>query len=134
MARRDLVRHQHFLPGAPRERLEEPASKPGAAKSWNLAAPSTAVLDRRAGSEREEGLGLRPDRLSAQRARIERDGQVQLESLALSLRFMLRVDAPLPDEECTWRSIGRDRFGSFVARLGQQLAGGRRAFVPEAGR
>jgi hypothetical protein len=72
--------------------------------------------------------------LSEQLERIERDGHVQIESLALFIRYMLTVNAPLAEEDEMARAIGRDRFAVFIGRVGQQLASGRRSFEPEAGR
>lgn len=134
MARTDRVRHQLFLPRETSERLAALAAKPGASKSSLLAAAVTAFLDRRGANELDERFGLRLNRLSSQLERIERDGHVQIESLALFIRYMLTVNAPLADEDETARAIGRDRFAAFVARVGQQLATGRLTFVPEEGR
>lgn len=131
MAARDLVRHQLFLPRAVSDRLEALAAKPGVSKSSILAAAVTAFLDRRGTNELDERFGQRLDRISKQLARIERDGHVSLESLALFVRYMLTVNAPLPEEDETSRAIGRDRFAAFVTRVGQQLATGRLTFQPE---
>ena len=95
MARKDLVRHQLFLPQETSERLEALAAKPGVSKSSLLAAAVTAFLDRRGANELDERFGLRLDRISNALARIERDGHVQIESLALFIRYMLTVNAPL---------------------------------------
>lgn len=127
----DLVRHQLFLPRALSDRLETLAAKPGVTKSSLLAAAVAAFLDRRGANELDERFGQRLDRISSQLARIERDGHVGLESLALFVRYMLTVNAPLADEDETARAIGRDRFAAFVTRVGQQLATGRLTFIPE---
>ena len=134
MARSGLVRHQLFLSRAISERLEELARAPGVSKSSLLAAAVTAWLDRRGTDELELRFARRLDRLSAQLERIERDGHVQIESLALFVRYMLTVNAPLAEEDEMARAIGRDRFAAFVGRVGQQLASGRRSFEPEDGR
>jgi hypothetical protein len=134
MARRDLVRFQLFLPRAAAERLEALAAKPGVSKSSLLEAALTAWLDRRGASELDERFGARLDRISAQLARIERDGHVGLESLALFVRYMLTVNAPLAEEDETARAIGRDRFAAFVTRVGQRLASGQVTLLPEDGR
>ncbi|HTU12121.1 MAG TPA: CopG family transcriptional regulator [Allosphingosinicella sp.] len=134
MAKRDLVRYQLFLPRALADRLEALAAKPGATKSAILVAALAAFLDRRGANELDERFGARLDRISGQLARIERDGHVGLESLALFVRYMLTVNAPLADEDDAARAIGRDRFAAFVARVGQQLASGRLTLVPEDGR
>ena len=131
MAKRDLVRHQLFLPRDVSDRLEALAAKPGATKSSLLAAAVTAFLDRRGTSELDERFGLRLDRISNQLARIERNGHIEIESLALFIRYMLTVNAPLPEEDEASRAIGRDRFAAFVNRVGQQLASGRLTLVPE---
>ena len=134
MAKRDLVRHQLFLPRALSDRLEALAAKPGATKSSILALAVTAYLDRRGANELDERFARRLDRISSQLARIERDGHVGLESLALFVRYMLTVNAPLAEEDETARAIGRDRFAAFVTRVGQQLASGRLTFIPEESR
>src|SRR3954467_10347315 len=130
MARTDQVRYQLFLPKAVAERFEKLAAAPGASKSRLLAAAVDAWLNRRGADELEQRFALRLDRLSNQLARIERDGHVSIESLALFIRYMLTVNAPLPEGDEAARAIGRDRFNAFVLRVGQQLASGRRAFVP----
>ena len=132
MARRDQIRYQLFLPRDVAERFEALAAEPGASKSSILAAALTAFLNRRGASELEERFAIRLDRISNQLARIERDGQVSLESLGLFIRYMLTVNAPLAEEDEVARAIGRDRFAAFVARVGKMLASGRRTLEPEA--
>ena len=134
MSRSDQVRYQLFLPKGVSERFEQLAAAPGASKSKLLAAAVNAWLNRRGASELDERFALRLDRISNQLSRIERDGHVGIESLALFIRYMLTVNAPLAEEDEVSRAIGRDRFAAFVTRVGQQLASGRRTFVPEEGR
>ena len=129
--RSDLVRHQLFLPKDVSERLEALARAPGVSKSSLLAAAVTAWLDRRGTDELEARFARRLDRISNQLGRIERDGHVGIESLALFIRYMLAVNAPLPEGDEAARAIGRDRFAAFVTRVAQQVAGGRRSFGAE---
>ena len=131
MPRREQVRYQLFLPKDVSERFEALAAEPGASKSSILAAALTAFLNRRGASELEERFAIRLDRISNQLGRIERGGQVSLESLGLFIRYMLTVNAPLAEEDEVARAIGRDRFAAFVARVGQTLASGRRTLEPE---
>ncbi len=131
MRKSDQIRYQLFLPKAVSERFEQLAAAPGASKSQLLAAAVDAWLNRRGASELDERFGLRLDRISNQLARIERDGHVAIESLALFIRYMLTVNAPLAEEDEVSRAIGRDRFAAFVTRVSQQLASGRPTFVPE---
>jgi hypothetical protein len=125
------VRYQLFPPKHVGDRFEALAAKPGATKSSILAAALTAFLNRGRASEIEERFAIRLDRISSQLERIEWDGHVQLESLALFIRYMLTVNAPLTDEDEMSRAIGRDRFAAFVARVGRQLASGQRTLGPE---
>jgi predicted DNA-binding protein len=131
MRRSDLVRHQLFLSRDLSGRLEALAAKPGATKSSILAAAVAAYLDRKGASELDERFAHRLNRMSEQLARIERNGHVGIESLALFIRYMLAVNAPLAEEDEAARAIGRDRFAAFITRVGQQLATGRRTFEPE---
>lgn len=131
MARSGQVRYQLFLPKAVAERFEKLAAAPGASKSKLLAAAVDAWLNRRGTDELEERFARRLDRLSNQLARIERDGHVTLESLALFIRYMLTVNPPLSEGDEAARAIGRDRFAAFVQRVGQQLASGRLTLIPE---
>ena len=131
MTRADLVRHQLFLPRALSERLEALARGPGASKSRILAEAVMAFFDRKGDGALELRFMGRLDRLSNQLARIERNGQVELESLALFVRYMLTVNAPLPEGDKAAQAIGRDRFNAFVERVGQSLASGRLSLLPD---
>jgi len=134
MRKAEQIRYQLFLPKAVAERFEQVAAAPGSSKSRLLVAAVEAWLDRRGTDELEQRFARRLDRISNQLARIERDGHVGLESLALFIRYMLTVNAPLPEGDEAARAVGRDRFAAFVQRVGQQLASGRRTFLPEEGK
>jgi hypothetical protein len=133
MARADLVRHQLFLPRGLSERLEALSRGPGASKSKILADALAEFLDRKGSDALEQHFAHRLDRLSNQLARIERNSQVELESLGLFVRYMLTVNAPLPEGDKTARAIGRDRFAAFVERVGLALASGRLSLLPRDG-
>lgn len=127
----DVVVHRVSLPREVSERLEAAARGPGVYKSAIVATAITAWLDRRGTDELELRFARRLDRLSSQLARIERNGRVELESLALFVHYMLTVNAPLPEGDDAARAIGRDRFAAFVERVGRRLASGRLSFLPE---
>ena len=120
------VRHQLFLPEDLSQRLEALAAKPGATKSSILVDALTAWLNRQAASELEDRFAVRLDRMSMALGRIERDGHILLESLALFVRYELMVQAPLPEGDEAARAVGRDRFNAFVARVGEAMASGQR--------
>jgi hypothetical protein len=124
------VRYQLFLPRGLSERFEQLAAAPGASKSRLLATALEAWLDRRGTDELEQRFSGRLDRMSNQLGRIERDGEVLLESLGLFIRYMLTVNAPLAEEDEVSRAVGRDRFAAFVQRVGQMIASGRRSLQP----
>jgi predicted transcriptional regulator len=133
MARADLVRHQLFLSRGLSERLETLARGPGASKSRVLASALAAYLERKGETELERQFAHRLDRITNQLARIERNGQVELESLALFVRYMLTVNAPLAEGDKAAQAIGRDRFASFVERVGVALASGHLSLLPGEG-
>lgn len=123
------VRYQLFLPEELSLRFEALAADPGASKSAILADALTAWLNRQAASELENRFNHRLDRMSMTLGRIERDGHILLESLALFVRYELMVQAPLPDTDEAARAIGRDRFEAFVGRVGEALASGQRTLA-----
>ena len=127
----ERVRHQLFLPKSLSDRLEALAAKPGASKSAIRADAVTAWLNRRGASELEDRFALRLDRMSNALARIERDGNVALETLALFIRFELSIQAPLAENDAVGRALARERFEAFVAQVGRAVASGRRTMVPE---
>ena len=123
------VRYQLFLPEDLSHRFEALAGEPGASKSAILTDALAAWLNRQAASELENTFGRRLDRMSMALGRIERDGHILLESLALFVRYELMVQAPLPESDEAARAIGRDRFEAFVTRVGKALASGQRTLA-----
>jgi len=122
----EKVRHQLFLPRSLSDRLEALAARPGASKSAILADAVAAWLDRRGMSELDDRFGLRLDRMSKALGRIERDGQVILETLALFIRFELAIQTPLAENDHAGRALGAKRFEAFVTQVGRQVSSGRR--------
>lgn len=125
----EKIRHQLFLPLSVSERLEALARKPGASKSAILADAVTAWLNRRGASELEDKFALRLDRMTKALGRIERDGHIQLETLALFVRYELAIHAPLAENDSAGRALAAKRFEAFVAQVGRQMAAGRRTIV-----
>lgn len=128
------VRHQLFLPPDLSEKLARMARSPGVTKSQVLGAAVQSYFDLQGFDELGIRLGTRLDRISTQLGRIERNSHVELESLALFIRYMLAAVAPLAENDEAGRLIARDRFAAFVAQVGQQLASGKRALTPGAER
>jgi hypothetical protein len=129
----EKVRHQLFLPRPLSDRLEALAARPGASKSAILADAVAAWLDKRGMSELDDRFGLRLDRMSKALGRIERDGEVILETLALFIRFELAIQTPLAENDHAGRALGAKRFEAFVTQVGRQVSSGRRTLsaIPE---
>ncbi|CUS46527.1 MAG: ribbon-helix-helix protein, CopG family [Pseudomonadota bacterium] len=106
--------------------LEALAAKPGTTKSGIVNDALAAYLARRGAKEVDDLLKTRLDRMSRDIARLSRDIEVLLESLSLFIRYQLTVTAPLPEADHAARAVGRERFETFVAQVGRQLAGGKR--------
>jgi predicted transcriptional regulator len=121
---RQKIRHQLFLTPATSERLEALAAKPGINKSAMLEEAMEAWLNRRATHELDDRFGQRLDRIVTVLGRIERNGHVLLETLALFVRYELSIHAPLADNDHAGRAMARERFNAFVEQVGRQIASG----------
>jgi len=118
-------RHHLYLDDELTARLDMLGSKPGTSKSAIVADALRDYLNRRATRQVDDLLKSRLDRMSTQLGRIERDGQVLLETLSLFVRYQLTVTAPLPEGDKAAQAVGRERFRRFVDQVGRQLATGR---------
>jgi len=119
-------RHHLYLDDELTAQLEALAAKPGSSKSAIVADALRQYLARRGAHDIDEALKIRLDRQSRQMERLERDGQVLLESLALFIRYQLTVTAPLPEPDKAARAVGQERFQKFIDQVGRQIAGGNR--------
>ena len=108
------------------DRLDALAAKPGSSKSAIVSDALKHYLARGAAAEIDAVLKVRLDKVARHLARLERDQQVVLETLALFIRFELTVTAPLPDgDQPAARALGTERFNSFVDQVGRRIAGGK---------
>lgn len=107
-------------------RLDELAAKKGVSKSSIVAAALASWLSPDAGDQREAAIGKRLDRLSRQFERLERDQNIQIETLALFVRYFLTVSTPVPEaHQEAAKAQGKARFEQFVEQLGRHLLRGR---------
>jgi hypothetical protein len=121
-----LVRHNLYLDRSLSDALGLLATRPGASQSQILRDALRSYVETRGGAQIDAMLRLRLDGLSREQAAVRRDIEVLLESLSLFVRYQLTVTAPLPEADLAGRAVGRDRFESFVAQVGRQIAAGRR--------
>jgi hypothetical protein len=90
----------------------------------------TAWLNRRGVSELEDRFALRLDRMSNALGRIERDGHVVLETLALFVRFELAIQAPLAENDVRAARSHASASRRSSCRSAAQIATGRRTLLP----
>src|SRR3546814_16846629 len=109
------VRYQLFLPEELSHRFEALAAAPGASKSAILTDALTAWLNRQAASELANRFHQRLDRMSMALGRIERDGHILLESLALFVRYELMVQADR--KSVVWGKSGSVRVDRGCRRI-----------------
>lgn len=86
-----------FIPHEHAKRLDELAAKKGVSKSSIVAAALASWLSPDAGDQREAAIAKRLDRLSRQFERLERDQNIEIETLALFVRYFLTVSTPVPE-------------------------------------
>ncbi len=84
-------RHHLYLDDDLTQQLERLGSKPGTSKSAIVSDALRDYLNRRATREVDDLLKTRLDRISTQLGRIERNGQVLLETLSLFVRYQLKT-------------------------------------------
>ncbi|KGB98665.1 CopG family transcriptional regulator [Burkholderia cepacia] len=115
-----------FIPHDHAKRLNELATKKGVSKSSIVAAALASWLSPDAGDQREAAIAKRLDRLTRQFEKLERDQNIEIETLALFIRYFLTVSAPVPEgHQEAARAQGRARFEQFVEQLGRHLMRGR---------
>ena len=120
-------RHHVYLDEELTERLDALAAKPGSSKSAIVSDALKSYLGRRAARELDDLLKVRLDRFGSQLARIERDQQVVMESLALFIRYQFMVTAPVPEADLpAARAAAQERFQAFIDQVGRRLAAGKR--------
>ena len=102
------------------------AAKKGVSKSSIVAAALSSWLSPDSGDQREAAIAKRLDRLSRQFERLERDQNIEIETLALFIRYYLTVSTPVPEgHQDAARAQGKARFEQFVERLSRHLLRGR---------
>lgn len=73
----------------------------------------------------ETGTALirRLDRMSNSMERLDRNQSIELETLALFIRYFLTITPPLTEaDQAAAHALGRERFEAFVAQVGRRLA------------
>lgn len=120
------VRHQLFLPKATSERLAALAAKRGVTRSDILAQALIHWLDRAGRSDLDDRYGRRLDRIGDLLERLLRDSHIELETLALFIRYELSIHPPLAESDAAGRAAASARFEAFLSQVARQVARGKR--------
>jgi hypothetical protein len=124
-------RHNIYLDDQLSDRLDSLAARPGTSKSAITADALRDYLDRRATRDIDTLLKQRLDRINNYLGRLERDGRVVLETLALFIQHELTAQALMPEPDKAAQAIGRDRFTAFVDQVGRRIASGHSAVLKD---
>jgi hypothetical protein len=119
------VRHCLYFDEKISAELEALTARPGTSKSDVVNAALQTFFKNRGTDQLEVRLKPRLDRLSDHLARLERDQQIALETLALFIRYQLTISAPLPASQLSsLQALGNERFQSFIDQVSRKLAKG----------
>lgn len=101
------------------------ADRRGKSRSLVAEAAIASFLSPDADEQREAAIAKRLDQLDRRLTRIERDLGINVEMIALFVRFWLSNTPPPPEaERATMRRQGGDRYDAFMDALGRRLAKG----------
>lgn len=113
--------------------LERVSTGPGTSKSAIVGAALDAYAHRQAAIEVNPVIIARLDRLTAQAGeimklllRLERNQHIDSETLALAVRFLFMVTAPLPEaDQSAARALSQERFATFLDQVSRRVAQGK---------
>src|SRR5215813_2874532 len=105
--------------------LEAYATRQGKPKSLVAEAAIASFLSPDDSDRREAAIAKRLDRIVRVLERLERNGGVTLETIALFIRFWLTSTPALPEQSSpAARAQGAERYDRFVEALGRRLSSG----------
>jgi hypothetical protein len=106
-------------------RLREWCAIRGLSKSEVVAAAVASFLSPESADRREAAIAKRLDKLTQQYERLARDQMIEVETLALFIRYFLSVSPPVPDgHQDAARAQGKARFAQFIEQLARHLQRG----------
>src|SRR3984893_17363913 len=105
--------------------LEAYATRQGRPKSLFAEAAIASFLSPDDSDRREAAIAKRLDRIARVLERLERNGSITLETIALFIRFWLTSTPALPEHSSSAaRAKGAERYDRFVEALGRRLSSG----------
>lgn len=97
--------------------------RPGANKSRIVNDALDRFFNPEKDTESASALIRRLDRMSRSMERMDRNQSIELETVALFIRYFLTITPPLPEtDQASAHALGRERFEVFVAQVGRRLA------------
>lgn len=127
------VRHQLFMPRDVSDRFMALAARKGVSRSDLLATMVRESLDNPGSSEFDARLGRRLDDTTIMLDRLTRDSRIELETLALFIRYVLTVLPPLAEDDVAGKAAGAARFEVFVSQVARRFRAGERTLEPGPG-
>ena len=107
-------------------RVEATAAERGLGKSAIVEAALRSFFSPDNADRREAVFVRRLDRLSRQLAKLERDQNIGLETIALFVRYFLSVTLALPEaDQAAARAQGLKRYERFIESLGRHIQQGK---------
>jgi predicted transcriptional regulator len=114
-----------YLEPAIQKLLTDYASRRDHSLSLVAEAAIASFLSPDAAERQEAATTKRLDQIDRRMARIERDLNIAVETLAIFIRFWLTTNPPLPEStQSVARAQAGERYDAFVAALGRRLAKG----------
>ncbi len=105
--------------------LDELARRPGVSKASIVDAALQAFFAPEMAERRDEVILRRLDRLNGRLDRLERDLNVNAETLALFIRYYMTMTPPLPEQEReAAQALGKERFEYFIEQVTRRLVSG----------
>ena len=114
-----------YLEPAIQKQLAEYAGRRDHSLSLVAEAAIASFLSPDAAERQEAATTKRLDQIDRRMARLERDINISVETLAVFMRFWLTTNPPLPEPvQAAARAQAGERYDSFVTALGRRLAKG----------
>jgi len=86
----------------------------------------SVMLEQGGQLEIDQQFTMRLDAMATQLERLIRDSHIELETLAVFIRYVLTVLAPLGEQDHAGKLAGSARFEAFVSQVGRRVKSGGR--------
>lgn len=122
MMRTFKTRHQFYLSEDLSAELERLSSRAGASKTAVLSEAFRLLLEKRSGPDVDRQFGQRLEKLSRGQERIDKRIDILAEALGTFIQHQLTLVAHQPPFDEDARSLGLERYRTFVDLVGRRMA------------